>query len=68
MATTPNYGIPYPDDYEDPADSPAMAQNLAVAVDTAMLDMEGRITSKATVYVQTAEPVAPRVGDIWAQV
>lgn len=60
MATT-TLGLPYPDDYADPADSPAAFEALALATDA-------QIRQRARVYVQTAQPTNPAVGDIWAPV
>lgn len=36
MANTPAWGLPYPTDYQQPADSPAALQQLATATDTAI--------------------------------
>lgn len=36
VANTPNFGLPYPDDYQQPADSPNALEDLATAVDSAL--------------------------------
>jgi hypothetical protein len=36
MATTPSNNLPYPDDYADPADTPAVVEALALATDAAL--------------------------------
>lgn len=36
IANTPKFNLPYPDDYNDPADSPNALQDLAEATDTAL--------------------------------
>jgi len=52
-------GIPYPDDYSDPADSPAVMEASAVTIDTL-------ISGRAKVFVQSTQPTGAKVGDIWA--
>lgn len=54
-------GIPYPSDYADPADTPAVMEAGAVVTD-------GLIAERAKVYVQSAQPSSPQVGDIWCPV
>ncbi len=60
MANTPNLGIPYPDNYADPADTPA-------ALEAAMLKVDQLIPQRARVYVQTEQPTGAVPGDIWVQ-
>ena len=61
MAVTSPDGLIYPDDYQDPADSPAAFEDLAVSTQNAL-------SKRAITYVQTATPASPRVGDIWAPI
>jgi hypothetical protein len=61
MALTTPDNLPYPTDYADPADAPAALEDLALATQNAL-------NNRATVYVQTAAPTAPRVGDIWCPI
>jgi len=35
-ATTPDYALPYPDDYNDPADTPTVLRELALATEAAI--------------------------------
>ena len=65
MATTSPDSLPYPDDYADPADTPAVLEALAERTQEVFLNRDNIIASKATVFVQTSAPVSPRVGDIW---
>lgn len=43
MANTPNYGLPYPTDYQEPADSPNALGGLATTTDTQMRALEDRV-------------------------
>ena len=58
MADTPILGIPYPDDYADPADTPAVMEAMALKVEQVILP-------RARVYVQASQPIGPSIGDLW---
>lgn len=53
-AFTPGYNLPYPDNYQDPADSPLALRNLATATDTALgLMIEETVANSR--FLDTAE-------------
>lgn len=65
MAATSPDSLPYPDDYADPADSPAALEALALQTQIALTARTDAINQMAKVYVQSTAPTNPRVGDIW---
>jgi hypothetical protein len=65
MANTSPDGLPFPDDYSDPADSPAALEALANATQLALTNRTNLINSMAKVYVQSTAPTGAKVGDIW---
>lgn len=42
VANTPAWGLPYPDDYQQPADSPNALEDLAVATDAAITNLQAQ--------------------------
>jgi hypothetical protein len=66
--TTPD-NLPYPNDYDDPADSPSVIEDLATASQTALsgrsLTTHRHDGQYAIVTVATNAPTNPNVGDIW---
>ena len=62
-ATTPGWGLPYPDDYQDPADSPTALHALAVATEAAGLAGDAARVKKAgdtmtgRLHLQGPEPL-----------
>jgi microcystin-dependent protein len=58
---TPGKGLPFPNDYNDPADVPADMEALAQAVDAAMVAQDTTVANAAPVGAVTmyAGPVAP---------
>lgn len=44
MAQTPTYGLPYPTDYAQPADTPAVLEDLALATESALAGIDARST------------------------
>lgn len=53
-ATTPGFALPYPDDYNDPADSPTAFRELALATDTALGLMAQKAEADIT-YVRSPQ-------------
>ena len=70
MANTgaPHY-LPYPENYDDPADSPAALESLASAahsaIETRSPTTHSHAGQYARVFVGPTAPVAPQTGDIW---
>ena len=76
MADTPNYNLPYPDDYTQLADVPAAVKDLAEATDTALegkadtsdlgdkQDKSNLVTSLSSSSTDTQYPSAKCVYDL----
>jgi hypothetical protein len=67
--TGPPHFLPYPDDYDDPADSPAAYEDLAsathAALETRAIAGHSHSGVYARVFVGPNAPVSPAIGDIW---
>lgn len=67
MASTPVFGLPYPDDYQQPADSPNALHALALAVESALSYVQSWVGNGFAYKDHTQLPNSAGIGfDVWA--
>ena len=64
VAQTPAWGLPYPNDYQQPADSPNALEDLAVAVDTSLTVGLNSVANNAAAKYAQIVPATTWVGDM----